>query len=136
MKTDTFVFNYRDQTFPVVLDQVFTYCSMDFGPLLRTEPLQNHQLAEQHGISAPAKGFRSGVYMFIYLYSPKNHMHASAMRESSVKIRIHVMPAVSWVKPEDTLRSTAPTCCCRAVFCLPEYLIEYFLLFKCNQALQ
>ena len=30
--TETFVCNYRDHTFPVVLDQVCTHCSRDFGP--------------------------------------------------------------------------------------------------------
>ena len=34
--TETFVYNYRGQTFPVVLGQVCAHCSRDFGPLWPT----------------------------------------------------------------------------------------------------
>jgi len=37
---ETFVCNYRGHTFPVVLDQIGTHCSRDFGPLLHTDLLQ------------------------------------------------------------------------------------------------
>ncbi len=42
--TETFVYNYRGQVFPVVLGQVCTHCSRDFGPLLHTGLLQNFQV--------------------------------------------------------------------------------------------
>lgn len=63
---ETFVCNYRDQTFPVVLDQVCTHCSRDFGPLLHTDLLQVFRssgfgaVAGQHRLSAPSKDFLLG----------------------------------------------------------------------------
>ncbi|MEQ2312327.1 hypothetical protein AMECASPLE_029790, partial [Ameca splendens] len=35
--TEIFVCNSRYQMFPVVLDEVCTHCSRDFGPLLHTD---------------------------------------------------------------------------------------------------
>ena len=45
--TETFVCNYRDHTFPVVLDQVCTHCSRNFGPLLHTDLLQKVSLGNK-----------------------------------------------------------------------------------------
>ncbi len=42
--TEIFVYNYRGQTFPVVLDQVCKHCSRDFDPLLHTVLLQIFQV--------------------------------------------------------------------------------------------
>jgi hypothetical protein len=52
LATETFVCNYRDHPFPVVLDQVCTHCSRDssgFGAV-----------AGQYGLSAPSKDFLLG----------------------------------------------------------------------------
>ncbi len=57
-------FSYRGQTFPVVLDQVCTHCSRDFGPLLHTCLLQIFQVlwsfSSLHRFSI---GFRSGDWL-------------------------------------------------------------------------
>jgi len=51
--------------FPIVLEQVFTPCSRDFGPLLHTDLLQILQIfgavAGQYGLSAPSKDFLLGA---------------------------------------------------------------------------
>ncbi|MEQ2290038.1 hypothetical protein AMECASPLE_039270 [Ameca splendens] len=44
--SETFVCHSRNQTFPVVLDQVCTHCSRDFGPVLHTDLLQILQVSE------------------------------------------------------------------------------------------
>ncbi len=51
---ETFVYNYRGQTFLVVLDQVCTHCCRDFGPLLHTGLLQILQKSTpKHDVSTP-----------------------------------------------------------------------------------
>ena len=78
--TETFVYNYRGQTFPVVLGQVCAHCSRDFGPLWPTLGHLGHfgpfwptppyrsfpdlsdfrAVAGQHKVSAPSKDFLLG----------------------------------------------------------------------------
>ena len=58
--TETFVCNYRDHTFPVVLDQVCTHCSRDFGLNTSPDPTGFRAVAGQYGLSAPSKDFLLG----------------------------------------------------------------------------
>ena len=62
--TETFVCNYRDQTFPVVLDQVCTHCSRDFGPLLHTDLLQILQVS---GLSLGNTDFQPPPKIFYWV---------------------------------------------------------------------
>ncbi len=55
---------YRGQRFPVVLEQVCTHCSRDFGPLLHTGLLQIFQvLGRFSSLHRFSIGFRSGDWL-------------------------------------------------------------------------
>ena len=62
--TETFVCNYRDHTFPVVLYQVCTHCSRDFGPLLHTDLLQ---ILEVSGLSLGNTDFQLPPKIFYWV---------------------------------------------------------------------
>jgi len=61
--TETFVCNYRDHMFPVVLDQVCTHCSMDFGPLLQTDL----QILQVSGLSLSNTDFQLPPNIFYWV---------------------------------------------------------------------
>ncbi len=62
--TETFVYNYRGQTFPVVLDQVCTHCSRGSDPLLHTGLLQIFQvLGSFSSLHRCSIGFRCGDWL-------------------------------------------------------------------------
>ena len=64
LRTETFVCNYRGQTFPVLLNQVCAHCSRDFGPLLHTDLFQIFQATRSFSsLQRFSIGFRSGDWL-------------------------------------------------------------------------